>query len=393
MPGTTSRLLLVGAVAIATLAGAHDAAAEILVGFAGPLTGETALGSEGMQNGVELAVAELNAAGGVLGQKVTLDLADDYCDAEQALAAARKLVADRVAVVIGHICSGTAIPASLLYEAAGIPLIALAANPVLTGRGLRLTFRVAPRDDVNAEFTAEHMVRELAAKRIGIVHDSRVYGRGLGELVRQSLEELGTPPVLFEAVQPGQLVFADLIQRLRGAEIDVLYYSGYPREIGLLRRQMGEAGFDPLTITSGANSSEEYDLIAGQAAEGTLVVALRRFNTAEFSQFEASLRATYQMDPDLRAARGYASVKIWAQAVLAAGTTDGIAVAQALHSGTFHVFGIDARFDGEGNVQGPVREPALWVWHDRRAVPLPWETHVKSQSRPGTRAAAGGKVN
>jgi ABC-type branched-subunit amino acid transport system substrate-binding protein len=91
----------------------------------------------------------------------------------------------------------------------------------------------------------------------------------------------------------------------------VLYYGGYPREIGLLRRQMGEAGFVPLTITSGANSSEEYDLIAGKAAEGTLVVADRWFDTAEFSRFETSLRAAYRMDPDLRVTRGYASVKIW----------------------------------------------------------------------------------
>ena len=226
------------------------------------------------------------------------------------------------------------------------------------------------------------MVRELAAERIGIVHYSRVYGRGLGELVRQSLNDLGTPPVLFEEVQPGQVVFADLIQRLRKAKIDVVYYAGYPREVGLLRRQMADASFFPTLITSAPSSSEEYDLIAGRAAEGTLVVALSRFNTAEFSQFEASLRATHQMDPDLRAARGYASVKIWAQAVLAAGTTDGIAVAQALHSGTFHVFGIDARFDGEGNVQGPLREPALWLWQDRKPVPLQTEFRTEFKDTP-----------
>jgi branched-chain amino acid transport system substrate-binding protein len=367
---STSSLLLVGSVAIATLAGARHPAAEVLVGYVGPLTGEMALAGEQAQDGVELAVSELNAVGGVLGQKVTLDLADDYCDAEQALAAARKLVAGRVAVVIGHICSGAAIPASLLYEAARIPLVALAANPVLTGRGLRLTFRVDNRDDVNAAFTAQHMVRELAAKRIGIVHDTRVYGRGLGELVRQSLDELGTPPVLYEAVQPGQLVFADLIQRLRGAQIDMVYYAGYPREVGLLRRQMAEASFFPTLITSAASSSEEYYLISGQAVEGTLVVADQWINTAEFSQFEESFRAAYHMDPQFLAKIGYASVKIWAQAVVAAGTTDGIAVAQALHSGTFHVFGIDARFDGEGNVQGPLREPGLWLWHDRKPVPL-----------------------
>jgi branched-chain amino acid transport system substrate-binding protein len=329
------------------------------------------LAAEQMQNGVELAVAELNASGGVLGQKVVVSLVDDHCDAEQALAAARKLVADGVAVVIGHLCSGTAIPVSLLYEAARIPLITLAANPLLTDRGLRLTFRSSPPDDANAKFTAQYMVQQLAAKRIALVHDSGVYGKGLAELTRKSLEELGIPPALFEAVEPGQLVFADLIQRLQGAEIDVVYYGGYPRAVGLLRRQMAQAAFVPKMITSGANSSEEYDLIAGQAAEGTLVVADQRFNTAEFAQFEESLRAAYHMDSDLRVTRGYASVKIWAQAVEAAGTTDGVAVAQALHSGTFHVFGVKASFRDDGNVQGPLGESGLWLWHDRKPVPLP----------------------
>ena len=133
---------------------------------------------------------------------------------------------------------------------------------------------------------------------------------------------------------------------------------------------MAGAAFVPPMITSGANSSEEYELIAGQAAEGTLVVADQRFNTAEFSQFEGSLRAAYQMDSDLRVTRGYASVKIWAQAVEAAGTTDGIAVAQALRSGTFHVFGIEASFHDNGNVQGPLGESGLWLWQDRKPVPL-----------------------
>ena len=76
------------------------------------------------------------------------------------------------------------------------------------------------------------MVRQLAAKRIALVHDSGVYGKGLAELTRKSLEQLGIPPVLFEAIEPGQLVFADLIQRLQEAHIDVVYYGGYPRAVG-----------------------------------------------------------------------------------------------------------------------------------------------------------------
>ena len=151
---------------------------------------------------------------------------------------------------------------------------------MLTSRGLRLTFRTVPPNDVNAKFTAEYMVRQLAAKRIAIIHDTHVYGKGIAELTRQSLEELGTQPVLFEAQQPGQLLFADLIRRMRGAEIDVVSYGGYPPSVGLLRRQMAEASFLPTLIASTANGSEEYYLIAGEAAEGTLVVADQRFNTA-----------------------------------------------------------------------------------------------------------------
>jgi branched-chain amino acid transport system substrate-binding protein len=94
IPIRRSCCLLVGSVALATLAGGHDLAAEILIGFAGPLTGEMELAGEQMQNGTKLAVAELNAAGGMLGQKLAIEHVDDHCDGEQAVAAARKLVAD-----------------------------------------------------------------------------------------------------------------------------------------------------------------------------------------------------------------------------------------------------------------------------------------------------------
>ncbi len=123
-------------------------------------------------------------------------------------------------------------------------------------------------------------------------------------------------------------------------------------------------------------------MIAGPAAEGTLVVADCPFDTVELSEFEARLREAYLGEADLRSTRGYISVKIWAQAVEAAGTTDGTAVAQALHSRTFYVFGIDARFDGEGNVQGPLGEAALWVWHNGRPVPLKSDPSASGKDGP-----------
>src|SRR5262245_16325369 len=110
------------------------ARADILVGVGAPLTGPSAWSGEQIQHGVEFATAELNAAGGLLGQRVALTFADDYCDPEQAVVAARKLVAQRIVAVLADSCSGAAIPASEVYEEAQIPFVALPTNPRLTER-------------------------------------------------------------------------------------------------------------------------------------------------------------------------------------------------------------------------------------------------------------------
>ena len=132
---------------VVTLGTASLAHAEILIGMPGPLTGRLAWFGEQMQEGIGMKVAELNAAGGVLGQQIALLPVDDYCDPEQAVAAARKLVEAQVDAVIGHLCSGAAIPASRIYEDAGILFFGSSAtNPKLTEQGFRTVFRIAGRD-------------------------------------------------------------------------------------------------------------------------------------------------------------------------------------------------------------------------------------------------------
>jgi branched-chain amino acid transport system substrate-binding protein len=113
----------IGFAAVLIVLGASSVQAEVMIGSAAPLTGQMSWHGEQHQRGVDLAVAELNETGGVLGETVEVVTADDYCDGEQAVAAANKLVADRVVAVVGHSCSGAAIPASAVYEAAGIVMI------------------------------------------------------------------------------------------------------------------------------------------------------------------------------------------------------------------------------------------------------------------------------
>ena len=177
--------------------------AEIPIGMAGPLTGPNAWFAEQTERGVALAVADLNAAGGVLGQQVEVVTADDYCDGEQAMAAADKLVAVGVVFVAGHPCSGAAIPASEVHAAAGTLMISSAAtNPMLTARGLDNVFRVVGRDDQQGTIAGDYLADRWGDKSIAIVHDGEAYGRGLAEETRRQLNARGVQETLFTEIMP-----------------------------------------------------------------------------------------------------------------------------------------------------------------------------------------------
>ena len=142
-----------------------------------------------MERGAALAVADINAAGGVLGQQVELITVDDFCDPEQAVAAANKLVSDGVIFVVGHYCSHAAIPASEIYEAAGVLLISPASiNPMLTELGRANVFRVVPRDDADAIVAGNYLADHWADKKIAILHDNTTFGKGIAEANKEAVE-------------------------------------------------------------------------------------------------------------------------------------------------------------------------------------------------------------
>ena len=150
-------LFAVSVILMAALCG-RGAAADILIGVAGPMTGKNGWFGEQMERGAEVAVADLNAAGGVLGQSVELIVGDDFCDPDQAVALARKLVSNGVVFVAGHWCSHASISASEIYEAAQVLLISPASvNPTLTELGRANVFRVVPRDDADAVVVGNHL--------------------------------------------------------------------------------------------------------------------------------------------------------------------------------------------------------------------------------------------
>ena len=264
-------------------------------------------------------------------------LVDDYCDPDQAVAAAHKLVAEGVPFVVGHQCSGAAIPASEVYEEAGIVLISPAAtNPRLTDRGLRYTFRTCGRDDVQGTMVGDWIADGMAGRRCrrrprrsGLRPGDRRGGK-------RRLDELGIDMALFEQVQPGQTEFSDLLATFETHGIDVVFYGGYPAEAGLIVRQakarLPELDF---VVPDGVASERLLaDRRRRRRGHSDDLVHGRTCGIRPPADVVAAFKAdgTDPLGPELFA---YAAVQVWAQAVEQAGTTDAARIAEVLRQEQF----------------------------------------------------------
>jgi branched-chain amino acid transport system substrate-binding protein len=312
----------------------------------------------------------LNAKGGVLGEPVEMTIADDYCDGEQGVAAANKLVADSVVFVVGHICSGASIPASKVYADAGILMISPGStNPTLTEQGFRNVFRVIGRDDLQGAMAGNYPADRWADHKIAIIHDGELYGQGLAEETKRQLNQRGVREALFVEIEPGEVDYADVVEEMRALGADVLYYAGYSAEAGLIIRQARDRGYDLQLIGGDGIATEDFGLIAGAASDGTLMTNIADAHSSPTAApLVAALRAEGP-EPASDAILSYAAVQVWAQAVEMAGTFDVNAVAEELREHEFDTVLGRISFDAKGDVTG--YEPFVWyVWKGGDYAPI-----------------------
>jgi branched-chain amino acid transport system substrate-binding protein len=296
--------------------------------------------------GAKTAIADLNANGGVLGEPIEMITADDFCDREQAIAAANKLLAHGVMAVFGHQCSGAAIPASKIYAHSGVLMIStFATNPKLTEQGFRNVLRVVGRDDVQGKVAADLVAERRRGKLVAILHDGEAYGKGLAEQTKKSLNEHGVTEAIFEAIEPGEVDYWNVIQKMKAKNVEVLYYGGYMREAGLIIRQAKESGYYPLQLVAGDGiANEDFGLIAGRASDGTVMTGVP--DPSAHPGATEVLRG--RTGPGKQSAfTAYAPLQAWAQAAEKAGTFGAEAVADALRMNEFDTvlgrIGFDAK--------------------------------------------------
>ncbi|HTC99671.1 MAG TPA: branched-chain amino acid ABC transporter substrate-binding protein [Bradyrhizobium sp.] len=353
-------LALGASFALSTAATAQD----IPVAVAGPMTGSYSAFGRQLKNGADMAVAEINAAGGVLGKKLALETEDDACDPKQARSIAEKIGSANVPFVAGHYCSSSSIPASEAYADSNVLQITPAStNPLFTERKLWNVARVCGRDDQQGQVAGEYIAKNFKDKNIAILNDKSTYGKGLADETKKALNKAGVTEKMYESYNQGDKDFNAIVSRLKQQNIDLVYVGGYHTESGLIVRQMRDQGLKTILMAGDALADKEYASITGPAGAGTLFTFgpdPRKKPTAAaiVEKFKAK-----NIDPEGYTLYTYAAFQVWSQAAAKAGTTDPKKVMETIKAGSWDTVIGTLDFDAKGDIKQ--LDYVVYKWDDK----------------------------
>ncbi len=338
------------------------ASAQIKIGIGGPFTGPNAAFGAQMRNGAEQAAADINAAGGINGQKIELSFGDDVSDPKQGVSVANKFVGDGVKFVIGHFNSGVSMPASEVYAENGLFMLTPAStNPTVTERGLWNVLRICGRDDQQGMVAGKYITDNLKGKKVAVVHDKTTYGKGLADETKKAINTAGVKEVLYEGVNTNEKDFSALVSKIKAAGADIVYWGGLHTEGGLIVRQMRDQGVQAVLMSGDGIVTDEFAAIAGPGVVGTLMTFApdpqRKPEAAEVvKKFLAK-----NFKPEAYTLYSYAAMQIIAQAATEAKSLDPKKVGEVTRSGkVFKTVLGDISFDKKGDRTDA--DYTMYVW-------------------------------
>jgi len=341
---------------------AGTASAQVKFGVGGPITGPSAATGAQMKNGVDQAATDINAAGGILGQKISVSYGDDASDPKQGVSVANKFAADGVKFVIGHYNSGVTIPSSEAYQENGILQITPAStNPTVTERKLWNIFRVCGRDDQQGQVAGEYIAKHFKGKKIAIVHDKTTYGKGLADETKKTINKGGIKEVLYEGINTGEKDFSALVSKIKQSGADLIYWGGLYTEGGLIVRQMRDQGVKAPLMGGDGITSDEFASVGGPGVEGTLMTyGPDPRNKPDAKKVVEEFRAK-KFEPEAYTLYSYAGVQIIKQAAEAAKSLDPKKIAEKMHSGMqFKTVLGDISYDKKGDITK--LDYVMYIW-------------------------------
>ena len=355
-------MAVLGVAAIAASCGGGEKDKSTPVAVVGPITGQYASFGAQMKNGGELAVEDINAAGGVLGKKLDLEIGDDACDPKQAVAVANQMTGNNVALVAGHYCSGSSIPASKVYAEANMVQISPAStNPAFTdNRAGPNIYRVCGRDDQQGGVAGKYIASHFADKNVAFVHDKTAYGKGLADETKKAMNEAGKQEAMYEAITAGEKDYSALVSKLKQANIDLVYFGGYHTEAGLIIRQMRDQGMNTILMGGDALITQEFWSITGPAGEGTLMTFSPDPRKNPAAAEVVKRFKDKGIEPEGYVLYTYAALQAWKQAAEKATSIESADVVKAMNDTEFDTVIGKFKFNEKGDPNLPPYAVYRW---------------------------------
>jgi branched-chain amino acid transport system substrate-binding protein len=351
-----------------TLTLAAPASADIRIAVIAPLTGQFQTLGKQVRDGVQKAVADLNAKGGIGGETIVLDVEDDACKAENAAAAANRAAGRGDVLVIGHVCYEAAQAAASVYAQSGIVLIspAVSADSFTDRRAGPSIFRLAAADRAQGLVAGSFLARRYAKARIAILDDGSPYAQPIAEGVHKSLSDAGIREARRDNFDGGAKDYDELAGRLIDDAIDLVFIGGYQADIAAILKSLRAAKSPMVVMGPDSIATTQFTDLAGDRADGTLFTFFtdwRRVPGA--ARTVADFRAS-GVEPVGFVLPAYAGVEIWAAARTSAGAPDNAAVASHIQKDTFQTVLGNVAFSDYGSAQIPAF--SIFRWQDGNPV-------------------------
>ena len=372
------KLNVIAAASVALLAGAASAQDMVVkIGHVGPVSGAQAHYGKDNENGARMAIEDLNAKGVTIGgKKVKLELVpeDDAGDPKQGTAVAQKLVDSKVVGVIGHLNSGTSIPASKIYSDAGIPQISPSAtNPKFTRQGFKTTFRLLANDNALGAGLALHASNNLKLKKIAIIDDRTAYGQGVAEVFTATAKSKGIEIVDQQYTTDKATDFMAILTAIKSKNPDGIFYGGMDPQAGPMLRQMEQLGLANVKYFGGDGicTDKLIELSGGAKTLGNVVCAEGGASLAKMpggNAWKARYDAKYPKQFQVYSPYVYDAVGVLVQAMVDAGSTDPKVYMPKLAATNYKGVTANIGFEPDGELKNPAM--TLYNYKDGKKVPL-----------------------
>jgi branched-chain amino acid transport system substrate-binding protein len=360
--------------AAALLLMSHAAAAQeqvVKIGVSGPLSGANAFAGKDNENGVRLAVDELNAAKIKVGGKTIkfeLMSEDDQGDPKAGVSVAQKFADAGVKFVLGPYNSGVAIPASRIYNDNGILMSTVGTNPKVTQSGYKNVFRIVASDTQLGASMASYAAKELKIKTVGVIDDRTAFGQGIAQEFERKAKASGIKVAGHEFTTDKATDFAAILTAFKAKKVDAIFFGGYAPQAAPMTRQMRALGLNVRLLGGDTVCSPEMAKLGGDAVGANVLCAQGGAildKQAGGPAFASRYKTRYRRDPDVYAAAFYDQTMFIAQAMKAANSTDPSVVGAAMHASSYKGVGGTYAFDEAGNM----KQSSVTVYTFRNGVP------------------------